>query len=144
LPTAATQTTGTLVFIQANNGVDIQVSLAGLTPGQHGLHIHTYGDARAQDATSAGGHYNPYNTQHAAPTAIAHHIGDLGNITANADGVVVSKYTIRDLSLNGPMSIVGRSVIIHAEADDFRSQPSGAAGKRIAQGIIGIAAEKTP
>jgi superoxide dismutase, Cu-Zn family len=132
------QVKGEVVFNQLDNGVAINISLSGLSPGKHGFHIHTLGDARSSNARSAGGHYNPLGTQHASPANTQQHIGDLGNITANQLGVAKMQYLSKSISLNGPTSIIGRSVIIHQKADDFISQPSGAAGARIGQGIIGI------
>ena len=113
--------------------------LEGLPEGEHGFHIHEFGDCSAPDGTSAGGHFNPENNEHGRPGVGTRHIGDLGNMTANESGSARYERLDSLLSLNGQNSIIGRSVVVHANADDFISQPSGAAGERIACGTIGVA-----
>ncbi|MFP4071997.1 MAG: superoxide dismutase family protein, partial [Desulfovibrionales bacterium] len=113
----------------------------GLTPGKHGFHIHEYGDCSASDATSAGGHYNPTDMPHAGPDAAKRHVGDLGNVTADDSGRVSENFLDPVISLNGPHSLVGLSVVVHEGADDFTSQPSGDAGPRVGCGVVGIRKE---
>ncbi|MDZ7771407.1 MAG: superoxide dismutase family protein [Balneolaceae bacterium] len=138
-PTQGNQAAGTVTFTGTPEGVRVQGSLTGLSSGEHGFHVHRYGDCRAADGTSAGGHYNPADTSHGAPDDAERHMGDMGNITATEGGTAQIDFTDSRLSLDGPNSIMGRGVILHAGADDFTSQPSGAAGARIACGEIGIA-----
>ena len=126
---------GTVNFSVAENGVQVTAELTGLEPGEHGFHIHTYGDCTASDGTSAGGHFNPNDNRHNNPDSNDRHMGDMGNITANADGVATIDYV--DTNINIGM-IIGRGIIVHAGQDDLSSQPSGAAGVRIACGSIGI------
>lgn len=130
---------GSVTFEQTENGVNVNARLSGLEQGKHGFHIHQFGDCTAADLTSAGGHYNPYDMQHGAPTDSLRHMGDMGNlpVTANGDGTL--DYLDNVIELNGPNGIIGRAIIIHSGADDLTSQPSGAAGERIACGVIGIA-----
>lgn len=130
---------GTVTFLQTEEGVTVTANINGLETGKHGFHIHQYGDCTAEDQTSAGGHYNPYNTEHGAPTDTERHMGDMGNLPINEEGYGNLTYTDNVIELNGPNSIIGRAVIIHGGTDDFTSQPSGAAGPRLACGVIGIA-----
>lgn len=138
-PTQGNQASGVVTFTRTSEGVHVQGSLTGLSAGEHGFHVHQYGDCRAADGTSAGGHYNPAGVEHGAPGDSLRHMGDMGNITAGEDGTAQIHITDPRLSLDGPDSIIGRGVILHSGADDFTSQPSGAAGARIACGEIGIA-----
>ncbi len=138
-PTEGNQVSGTVTFSQGANGIKIVADVEGLTPGKHGFHIHELGDCSAADATSAGGHFNPKNKQHGAPDDFDRHAGDLGNLEANENGVAQYERVDKFLTFRGPNSIIGRAVIIHAGEDDFKTQPTGAAGARVACGVIGIA-----
>jgi Cu-Zn family superoxide dismutase len=133
------QVQGTVSFSRASQGLRIIAHVQGLTVGDHGFHIHQFGDCRAADGSSAGGHFNPHNQDHGAPTDEIRHIGDLGNLTADASGSARIDTIDALLSLDGPESIIGRSVVIHAQADDFKTQPTGGAGARVACGVIGYA-----
>jgi len=132
---------GHVRFTQKNGKVHVTGRLEGLEPNStHGFHIHQYGDFTKMDGTSAGGHFNPKDTKHAGPDAPAHHAGDLGNVTADDNGVVELDMMVDFLSISaGPHAILGRAVVLHAGPDDLSSQPSGAAGPRIGVGIIGWA-----
>lgn len=138
-PASGSQVHGTVTFEKVGHGMRVITDLEGLTPGQHGFHIHEYGDCSNSDATSAGGHFNPMHMSHGAPSDKSHHEGDLGNLTAGADGKAHLDWTDPMLSFMGPESILGRSVIVHANADDLKSQPAGNAGPRVACGVIGVA-----
>ncbi len=129
---------GTMTFKQSGDRIKIHAELTGLPPGKHGIHIHEKGDLSAPDLMSAGGHYDPeMHHMHGGPsTNPMIHAGDLGNITADMSGKATFDLTVDNISLNGKNPIVGKSVIIHAKADDFMSQPSGASGARIAGGVI--------
>jgi superoxide dismutase, Cu-Zn family len=137
-PTKGSKVQGLVSFSKASDGMHIEVSLQGLSPGPHGFHIHEFGDCTSLDANSAGGHFNPTNMPHGSPTAERRHAGDLGNVEADAGGNVKFKLVTSALSLDGPSSILGRGVIVHAQADDFTTQPTGASGPRVACGVIGI------
>ncbi|MFQ6614362.1 MAG: superoxide dismutase family protein [Fidelibacterota bacterium] len=140
-PTEGYSVYGTVTFTAVDGGVRVVADLTGLTSGEHGIHIHTYGDCSAPDGKSAGGHFNPEKAPHGAPSAAPdqRHAGDLGNITADREGHARMDVIDPQLTLKGPNSIIGRAVVIHAGKDDFSSQPSGAAGPRVACGVIGIA-----
>lgn len=129
---------GTVKFTQEADGVRVEVDVKGLTPGTHGFHVHEKGDLSKSDLTSAGGHFNPEGHKHAARTESERHVGDLGNLEADADGHATANFVDHQLQLDGPHSIVGRAVIIHGKADDLKSQPAGDAGARVAGGVIGI------
>ena len=130
---------GTVWFEPAGGGVAVKARISGLTPGTHGFHVHEFGDCSAADFTSAGGHFNPMTQPHGPPQAAMRHVGDLGNIEANADGVATLEWTDSQLAFEGHHGIVGRAVIVHAKADDLKTQPTGDAGGRLACGVIGIA-----
>ncbi|MEX1224470.1 MAG: superoxide dismutase family protein [Pirellulales bacterium] len=134
-PTAGNETKGVLLFVQTTDGTALKGYMTGLTPGEHGFHIHEFGDRRAADGTSAGGHYNPDGHKHGGPDDAEKHVGDLGNVTANDDGVAKV-----DLVIHSKLHfLLGRSLVVHADKDDLESQPSGDAGPRVAVGVIGIA-----
>jgi Cu-Zn family superoxide dismutase len=130
---------GVLQFTATADGVEIVGEISGLKPGKHGFHIHEFGDCSSADPKCHGGHFNPDKKKHGGPSDVERHVGDLGNITANGRGVAEIRITDRLIALSGPRSIIGRAVIIHAKADDLKSQPSGDAGDRIAGGVVGIA-----
>lgn len=139
-PTKGSKVCGVVRFTQEGERIHVVADVSGLTPGSHGFHVHEFGDASADDATSAGGHYNPHAMPHAAPSAGERHAGDLGNLVADANGNAHLDTYDTCLQLQGPSSIVGRAVIVHANADDLKSQPTGNAGPRVAIGVIGYAA----
>ena len=142
-PTKGNQATGTVDFLQHGNVVSVDARITGLTPGPHGFHIHEKGDCRAADGSSAGGHFNPTGAAHAGPDSGVRHAGDLGNITADANGNAVYKVEVSGISLEtGSDSIIGRAVIVHADADDLHSQPAGNSGARIACGLISKSADQ--
>ncbi len=134
-PTEGNQAQGTVEFTQEADGVRVIANLTGLTEGDHGFHIHEKGDCSAADGTSAGGHFNPAGTAHGAPDAAERHVGDLGNITADASGQATYNRLDTHLELSGANNIIGLAVIVHALPDDF-SQPTGAAGARVGCGVI--------
>jgi Cu-Zn family superoxide dismutase len=128
---------GTVEFKETDDGIEVTANIEGLKKGVHGFHIHEKGDCSAPDAKSAGGHFNPSNHKHGAPDAAEHHEGDLGNITAEKDGKGTATITIKGVTLgDGDTSIVGKGFIIHAKADNFKTQPTGDAGDRVACGVI--------
>jgi Cu-Zn family superoxide dismutase len=134
-PTQDSETVGVVSFVEVDGGVRIIADIAGLTPGLHGFHIHEHGDC-ANNADAAGGHYNPTNMPHGGPDSAERHVGDFGNLEANDAGIAHYNRVDKVVSLRGEHSIVGKSVIIHADPDDLTSQPTGNSGKRIACGII--------
>jgi Cu-Zn family superoxide dismutase len=135
---SGSKVTGSVRFKADDAGkVAIDVAAEGLTPGEHGIHIHEKGDCSAPDGKSAGDHFNPAKSPHGAPDATEHHAGDLGNLTAGEDGAVQKTVTVDFLTVaDGEKSAVGRAVIVHEKADDMKSQPAGNAGARVACGVV--------
>ncbi|KAJ1558074.1 Superoxide dismutase [Cu-Zn] [Nowakowskiella sp. JEL0078] len=112
--------TGTVTFVQEseNSATEISFNLSGLTPGQHGFHVHEFGD-NTNGCISAGPHYNPHGQTHGAPGDLVRHVGDLGNVTVGADGKAESTIKDSEIKLLGPLSIIGRTVVVHADIDDL-------------------------
>jgi len=129
---------GTVSFAQAEGGLEINARVSGLKPGTYAIHIHEFGDCSAPDGSSAGAHFNPKGEPHGGPGEAKRHAGDLGNLVADQSGVAYLRLLDDQLVLAGTSGILGRSVIVHAGPDDFRTQPSGNAGGRIACGLIGL------
>ena len=127
---------GTVTFTQGDKGVDVIGEISGLTPGKHGFHVHEKGDCSAKDGTSAGGHFNPQGVAHGGPDSDTKHVGDMGNVVADANGFAMIDTTFHMLSLEGEHSIIGKGLIVHAGVDDLHSQPTGDAGARVACGVI--------
>jgi Cu-Zn family superoxide dismutase len=111
----------------------VEVSARNVPPGEHGFHVHEAGDCSAPDASSARGHYNPLGRRHGHYDRPEHHAGDLPNLVADAQGNVQYSTEVQGLTLN---DVVGLSLVIHADPDDYMSQPAGNSGKRIACGVI--------
>jgi Cu-Zn family superoxide dismutase len=138
-PTEGSEVAGVVHFMETSNGVEVSGTIANLSPGKHGFHIHEAGDCTDPAGKSAGGHFNPDGSPHGGRLDANRHIGDLGNIEAGADGR--AEFTIIDtvLTLHGDNSIIGRALIVHGGEDDLVSQPSGDAGPRVACGVVGHA-----
>ena len=137
-PTAGSKVSGTVTFTEEADGVRVRAEITGLTPGNHGFHIHEFGDCSAADAASAGSHFNPMKKPHGAPDASERHAGDLGNIEADASGKAHMDWKGK-VSLSGKDSIIGRSIVVHEKEDDLKTDPSGNSGARIACGTINAA-----
>jgi Cu-Zn family superoxide dismutase len=137
-PTRGHTAAGQVTFLQIAERVRVQAVVTGLPPGaEHGVHVHEVGDCSAPDASSAKGHFNPYGKPHAHYTAPERHAGDLPPLKADARGHAQFEADLDIISLtSGPALIVGRSVVVHANPDDFRTQPAGNSGARIACGVI--------
>jgi Cu-Zn family superoxide dismutase len=131
--------TGYVIFQQVGNRIRVTGKIKGLAPGKHGFHIHQFGDLTdVAKGESAGGHWNPESQPHGAPDTKERHVGDLGNVEANAEMTATIDQYDRMLKFHGRDSIIGRSVVVHEKPDTF-VQPTGAAGGRIAFGVIGWA-----
>ncbi len=143
LPTAGNQVSGRLQFYREGGQLRVRGTISGLKPNsEHGFHVHETGDCAAPDASSAGGHFNPDAVAHGAHDAPVHHTGDMPNMRADAQGVAtVDGLLAREATLGDGSShdILGRGLIIHADPDDYVSQPTGNAGARLACGVIGSA-----
>ena len=140
---------GVVQFSQASafEKTQIRGDFTGLNPNQlHGFHIHQYGDL-TKGCVTAGPHYNPFGKTHGGPDSDVRHVGDLGNVQADADGN--GKYERADsmVHLFGAYSVIGRSCVLHKKTDDLglggdaESLKTGNAGARIACGVIGLASE---
>lgn len=138
-PTAGNEVTGVIHFTLEDGKVHVTGEVKGLKPGKHGFHIHQYGDCSAADGTSAGGHFNPAGSPHAGPEMPMRHVGDMGNIVADENGVAEVDVVSEIMAFEGDNSIIGRGVIVHAGVDDLKTQPTGDAGGRVACGVIGVA-----
>jgi Cu-Zn family superoxide dismutase len=141
-PLGESKVQGKVTFTQKSGGVEIVAELTGLEPGEHGFHVHEFGDCSMADGTCAGGHFNPTGAPHGGPDDAKRHVGDLGNIMVDDSGKATYKRLDKLVALNGKNSIIGRSVIVHAGRDDLTTQPSGDAGARVGCGVIGIADPK--
>lgn len=138
--------TGTIDFKQMKDGeTSVTGTVKGLAEGEHGFHVHKFGNILKGDCTSAGGHYNPYGLTHGAPTDKVRHAGDLGNILAVADQDTDVNIKDAQIPLTGENSIIGRAIVVHYTADDLGkggntgSLAHGNAGPRMACGVIGHA-----
>jgi Cu-Zn family superoxide dismutase len=136
-PTMGNRVSGNVSFTQAGDKVRVMAEVSGLKPGAHGFHVHDKGDCTAPDGTSAGGHFNPMTKPHGNPEHSDHHAGDMPQLIADANGVARLTAYLGGITLkDGPTNIIGRSVIVHADADDFKTQPTGNSGARQACGVI--------
>jgi Cu-Zn family superoxide dismutase len=129
---------GTVTFTQTGRKVKVHAKISGLNPNQlHAIHIHEHADMSSDDLMSTGGHYNPDGHPHGGPTTSPVHAGDFGNLQADGEGNADYTLEVEGITLVGEgNNVVGLPVIIHAKPDDLSSQPAGAAGARIAGGII--------
>ncbi|KAG9294007.1 hypothetical protein G9A89_019345 [Geosiphon pyriformis] len=139
-----TKPNGYVTLSEENGRTRIDVNLTGIEPGEHGFHIHEFGD-QTDGCVSAGPHFNPFGKKHGAPTAQERHVGDLGNVTADKDQNVVTTIYDSQVKLSGENSVVGRSVVVHALRDDLglkendeESLKTGNAGARLLCGVIGL------
>jgi Cu-Zn family superoxide dismutase len=137
-PTKGNSVSGTVNFTQKGDMVLVEAKVNGLKPnGTNGIHVHEKGNCSAADASSAGGHFNPSSSQHGGPAGATRHGGDLGNLKADANGYAQMSLEVSGISLGTePNSIAGKAVIVHADADDFKTQPTGKSGARVACGLI--------
>eukprot|EP00794_Sanderia_malayensis_P000561 gene561-1218_t len=136
---------GVVTLKQEGDGpVHVTGEVTGLEKGEHGFHIHEFGDYTT-GCTGTGGHFNPFGKVHGAPADEVRHVGDLGNITADDNGSAKVDITDNMVTLNGPHSVIGRAFVVHADVDDLGkgghelSLTTGNAGARLACGVIGIA-----
>jgi len=136
-PTTGNSVRGTVTFTQEGDMVRVNANVSGLKPGaQHGFHVHEKGDCSSGDGMSAGGHFNPAAKPH-GPQSSDHHAGDMPNIVADASGNASASFTVPGVSIGGGAAdIVGKGLIVHRDADDYKTQPTGNAGPRLACAVI--------
>jgi Cu-Zn family superoxide dismutase len=137
-PKSGSELSGLAVLTETGGEVEFDVRIERVEPGLHAVHIHETGDCSAEDATSAGGHWNPTGVEHGRWGEPPYHLGDIGNIEVGEDGKGALTLRTDRWSIGGSPDhdVVGKAVVVHAGADDFTSQPSGAAGERIGCGVI--------
>lgn len=134
------QTRGKATLRQGKDGIHVEVKGVGLPAGVHAVHIHTVGTCTGPDFTSAGGHWNPGHKQHGHDNPAGAHMGDMPNMTVGADGTGALKAVVKGGMLNGGDTPLfdadGGAVVIHAAADDYKTDPTGNAGARLACGVL--------
>ena len=137
-PTKGSTVSGQASFAQRGDKVLVTATVRGLAPNsEHGFHVHEKGDCSSGDGMSAGGHFNPAGKPHGDVHAADHHAGDMPNLKADANGVATASFEITGVSIGaGAADIVGRGLIVHRDPDDYKSQPAGNAGPRLACAII--------
>lgn len=134
---ATGKTIGHATLTQGENGVNVHIEASQLTPGKHGFHLHEK-TITGNDFASAGGHFNPHSKKHGHHNAEGHHLGDLNNLEAQADGTAKADFVVAGATLEKgkDTSVWGKSLMIHAKEDDGSTDPSGNSGDRIAGGNI--------
>jgi Cu-Zn family superoxide dismutase len=137
-PRSGSKVSGSLTFTQIGDVVRVTGEITGHTKGPKGFHIHEKGDCSDDKGMNTGGHFNPHNSKHGGPYEPVKHAGDLGNIPFDDAGVAKVNLTVGDISVSSsrPDGIIGRAVIVHAAADDLKTDPTGNAGGRVACGVI--------
>ena len=138
-PTRGNATAGTVTFVQRGDKVLVSADVRGLKPNQeHGFHVHEKGDCGSGDGMSTGGHFNPDGVTHGqAQPADTGHVGDMPNLKADAAGNAKASFEVRKMTVaDGKFSIVGKGLIVHRDPDDYKSQPTGNAGPRLACSVI--------
>lgn len=137
-PTKGNTTSGSVTFTQTGSKVLVIAEIRGLKPNaEHGFHIHEKGDCSSGDGMSTGGHFNPTTQAHGAHGTGSHHSGDLPSLIADANGVAKLKFESATITVDaGLTNIIGRGLIVHRDPDDYKTQPTGNAGPRLACSVI--------
>ena len=128
---------GMVMFHEHGDHVMVHAKVSGLKPnGEHGFHVHEKGDCSSGDGMSTGGHFNPTGKPH-GPQDADHHAGDMPSLKADANGQADVTFHLSGVTLkDGPTSLMGKGVIVHVGPDDYKTQPTGNSGARIACGVI--------
>jgi len=130
---------GDVIVWDQGAGVALELKLHDLAPGEHAIHFHQVPKCEAPDFKSAGGHFNPESKKHGFDSPDGHHAGDMKNFTVGADGKASVKLEDNDVTLkDGPRSLLtsGAAIVVHAKADDYKTDPSGNSGDRVACGVV--------
>ena len=136
-PTKGSTASGKVTFTQKGSKVVVLANVSGLSPGQHGFHVHEKGDCSSGDGMSAGGHFNPFGKPHGDPAATDHHAGDMPMLVADGAGNATLTVELEPMTIgDGAGDIIGKAVIVHKDPDDFKTQPTGNSGARVACGVI--------
>lgn len=137
-PTKGSTVSGTAHFTKQGNAVLVSGEISGLAANmEHGFHIHDKGDCSSGDGMSTGGHFNPTGKDHGAHAHGEHHTGDLVSLKADANGVARFSYTSTAITVgDGATNVIGHGLIVHRDPDDYKSQPTGNSGPRLACGVI--------
>ena len=139
-PTQGNQVAGEVSFNVVDGAVHVTGTITGLKPNsEHGFHIHEFGDCSAPDGSSAGGHFNPAKADHGQVGADPHHGGDMPNLKADAEGKATIDAPVSNnvnIGKGDGFDILNHAVIVHADPDDYKTQPTGNAGGRLACGVI--------
>lgn len=138
---ASNSVKGDLILTDEGSAVSIRGVITGLTPGkEHGFHVHEVGECSLPNFQSAGAHFNPTKDPHGGPKSAARHLGDIPNLKADKDGHATLDINVKGVTLvdkdGAPHEIMGKSLVVHAKPDDYKTQPSGDSGDRIACGVI--------
>ena len=141
LVNASGQSIGTVRAWQTSGGVSFRISATGLPHGVHGLHVHAVGRCDPPDFKSAGAHWNPAGKQHGMNNPAGPHAGDLPNVEVAANGVLNATVTLAGASMASLLDADGAALVLHATADDYKTDPSGNSGARIACAVIRPVAE---
>lgn len=137
-PTKGNTASGSVSFVQSGNKVLVSGEVRGLKPGaEHGFHVHEKGDCSSGDGMSTGGHFNPAGGPHGSHGMGMHHAGDLPSLKADANGVAKISFESSTIAVgSGSTNVVGRGLIVHRDPDDYKTQPTGNAGPRLACAVI--------
>ena len=137
-PTVGNTAAGSVRFVQSGTKVMVSGEVRGLKPyADHGFHVHEKGDCSSPDGMSTGGHFNPGAAPHGSHGSGAHHAGDLPSLKADANGVASFSFESTTISVgSGATDVVGKGLIVHRDADDYKTQPTGNAGPRLACAVI--------
>jgi superoxide dismutase, Cu-Zn family len=140
LKDAQGKSVGDVIIWDQGSGVALDLNLHDLTPGEHGIHFHQVPKCEGPDFKSASGHFNPESKKHGFDNPDGHHAGDMKNFTVGADGKAKNVHVEDpDVTLKaGPHSLLtnGAAIVVHAKADDYKTDPSGNSGDRVACGVI--------
>ena len=136
-PTTGNSARGTVTFTQDGDEVRVRAQVSGLKPNaEHGFHVHEKGDCSSGDGMSTGGHFNPAGKAH-GPQSSEHHAGDMPSLRSDAKGNATASFELKGVSIGGTAAdLVGHGLIVHRDPDDYKTQPTGNAGPRIACAVI--------